>query len=93
MKKGFMSFVLVLTVLSFAALFAADKGESLTVSKCGTCHKTDKFCKHLGTKDAAGWAKVVDGMVKKGAKINDTEKKVIADYLAKLAKGAKPVCN
>jgi hypothetical protein len=93
MRKRLFSFILALSVLSVAALFAADKGESLTMSKCSTCHKTEKFCKHLGTKDAAGWAKVVDGMVKKGAKISADEKKIIAGYLAKLPKGAKPVCN
>ena len=93
MRKSFLSFVMAFIIISAVALFAADKGESLTVSKCSSCHKTEKFCKHLGTKDAAGWTKVIEGMIKKGAKINNDEKKVIADYLSKLAKGAKPVCK
>lgn len=93
MRNKYLYFSFVLTLLSAVSLYTADKAESLTMNKCGSCHKTGKFCKHLGTKDAAGWAKVVDGMVKKGAKINDDEKKTITGYLSKLSKGAKPVCN
>jgi len=32
-------------------------------------------------------------MIKKGAKINDQEKKTIAGYLAGLKAGAKPICK
>jgi len=93
MRKSFLSFIVALVVLLVGSLYSAGKGESLTVSKCGTCHKTGKFCSHLGTKDTAAWAKVIDRMVKKGAKVDNDEKKIIADYLSKLAKGSKPVCN
>lgn len=93
MRKSFLSFVIVLSFLAVAVASASDKGESLTAGKCSTCHKTAKFCKFLGVKNAAWWGKVVDGMIKKGAKINGDEKKIIVDYLAMQPKGSKPVCN
>jgi len=80
-------------VMAGAVLLAAETAEQLTVNKCGLCHGVDKLCKYLGKKDAAGWAKMVDSMIIKGAKVNDQEKKTIAEYLAGLKAGAKPMCK
>ncbi len=76
-----------------AVLIAANSTEQLVNAKCGTCHKLDKFCRDLGKYDNAGWSKVVDSMVKKGASINKSEKEALAAYLAGLKPGAKPVCK
>lgn len=73
--------------------FAAVTGEKLVLDRCNACHKVDKLCKHLGKKDAAEWTKMVENMIKKGATINDVEKKTIAQYLAGLKAGAKPICK
>lgn len=90
-NKIFLTFAAL--SMTGAILFAAGNTEQLVLDKCGSCHKVGKFCKHLGKKDAAQWTKVVENMIKKGAKINDEEKKTIATYLAGLKAGAKPICK
>jgi mono/diheme cytochrome c family protein len=85
--------VMLSLAVAGAVIAAAETAEQLTLNKCGSCHGVDKFCKHLGKKDAASWTKTVDAMIKKGAKINDQEKKTIAEYLAGLKAGAKPICK
>ena len=91
MKKIIILFIMV--SLAGGALLAAGAGEQLVMGKCGTCHMVEKLCTHLGKHDAAGWAMIVDGMVKKGAKINGGEKQGIAAYLAGLKGGEKPICK
>jgi hypothetical protein len=76
-----------------AILIAASSSEQLVNSKCGTCHKLDSLCKNLGKYDKAGWDKVVDSMLKKGALVNKSEKETISTYLAGLKPGSKPVCK
>lgn len=91
MNKIISLFVMV--SLAGASLLAAGTGERLVMGKCGTCHEAQKLCTHLGKHDAAGWAVIVDGMIKKGAKISDEEKQSIAAYLAGLKGGEKPICR
>jgi len=93
MKTKMYNAFAILFIGVVVSLFAADTGESLALNKCGACHKAEKLCKHIGTKDAAAWSKTTDYMIKKGAKITENEKKIIADYLAGLKKGDKPFCK
>ena len=87
-------FTIIVSLAMAGSLIAAvENAEQLTLNKCGACHKVEKFCKHLGKKDAAAWTKTVEAMIKKGAKINDQEKQTIATYLAGLKAGAKPICK
>ena len=76
-----------------AILIAASSSEQLVDGKCGTCHKLDKLCKNLGKYDKAGWNKVVDSMLIKGALVSKSEKETISTYLAGLNPGEKPVCK
>jgi hypothetical protein len=76
-----------------SVIMAAETAVQLTLNKCGLCHSVDKSCKHLGKKDTTAWTTVVEGMIKKGAKIDDQEKKIISTYLAGLKTGAKPICK
>ena len=61
---------------------AALDGKVLLEQRCTGCHSLDKA--KSGQRDLAGWQAVVDDMIKKGAKLNEDETKVLAEYLANL---------
>lgn len=59
-------------------------GKNNIVSQCNMCHSLDYISMHAKILDRAGWEKTVDKMIKvMGAPINETEKQMIIDYLAK----------
>lgn len=92
MRNRMLALMLSL-VAAGSIIVAAETGEQLTLNKCGSCHGVNKLCRHLARRDAAAWTKTVDRMIKKGAKVNDQEKKTLAEYLAGLKAGAKPICK
>lgn len=61
---------------------AALDGKTLLEERCTGCHSLEKA--KSGRRDLAGWQAVVDDMIKKGAKLNEDETKVLAEYLANL---------
>jgi cytochrome c5 len=61
---------------------AALDGKTLLEERCTGCHSLEKA--KSGQRDLAGWQAVVDDMIKKGAKLNADEAKVLAEYLANL---------
>jgi|GEM_PF-917825 len=61
---------------------AALDGKVLLEQRCTGCHSLDKA--KSGQRDQTGWQAVVDDMIKKGAKLNEDEAKVLAEYLANL---------
>jgi competence protein ComEA len=56
------------------------RGKDVTVKACGTCHETRRAASVRLT--AEGWAAVIDGMMKRGAKVSDEEFPIILDYLS-----------
>lgn len=63
-------------------------GKDVTVKACGTCHETRKAASIRLTRE--GWAAVIDGMIKRGAKVSDDEFPVILDYLSTHFLGEAP---
>jgi cytochrome c5 len=56
-------------------------GKALVQERCTLCHSTDRIYKHAKV-DRAHWAETVDAMIKKDAKLSDTERKAVIDHLA-----------
>ena len=46
-------------------------GKDVTVRACGTCHEASRAASVRLTKD--GWAEVIDGMMKRGARLSDDD--------------------
>jgi competence protein ComEA len=63
-------------------------GKEQTVKACGTCHETRRAASVRLTPE--GWAAVIDGMMKRGAKVSDEEFPIILDYLSTHFLGAAP---
>jgi hypothetical protein len=85
--------MLFLLLLFFAATATAGEsqiflkdgpGKSQVVAQCAMCHSLDYITLHATILDRAGWEKTVGKMIKvMGAPINDADKQIIIDYLAK----------
>jgi competence protein ComEA len=63
-------------------------GKDVTVKGCGTCHETRRAASVRLTRE--GWAAVIDGMMKRGAKVSDDEFSIILDYLSTHYLGEAP---
>ena len=55
-------------------------GKDVTVRACAPCHEARRAASVRLTRD--GWAAVIDGMQKRGAKVSEQEFPVVLDYLA-----------
>ncbi len=55
-------------------------GKDVTVKACAPCHEARRAASVRLTRD--GWAAVIDGMQKRGARISEQEFPVVLDYLA-----------
>jgi hypothetical protein len=102
MKKAFGIFVGLLVITGLIVLVSAPYSSAVSEQKnpadivmkaCSACHDTGKVCKNLGKKDKDAWLKAVNGMVRKGAAVDQTDIPLVADYLAGLEPGSKPVCK
>jgi hypothetical protein len=61
-----------------------DLGKEIIISQCSICHSADYITMHAKILDRSGWEKTVNKMINvMGAPINDTDKKIIIDYLVK----------
>jgi len=58
----------------------AAAGNTLLEARCTGCHDLERVQKKKD--DAEGWAKTVDRMRKKGAKLDDAERAAVVSYLA-----------
>jgi cytochrome c5 len=56
-------------------------GKAVLQARCTRCHGLDKIEKHAKV-DREHWAKTVDAMIKKGAKLTEEERSTLLDYLA-----------
>ncbi|TRW95242.1 cytochrome c [Candidatus Methylobacter oryzae] len=84
--------VLILLLSFFAATATAGEnqvflkerpGKSQVVAQCAICHSLDYITQHAKILDRAGWEKTVGKMINTmGAPVNDTDKRIIIDYLA-----------
>jgi cytochrome c5 len=54
-------------------------GQVLLETRCAVCHDLERVQKEKA--DRAGWEKIVDEMIGKGAKLDDAEKDPVLDYL------------
>jgi cytochrome c5 len=60
------------------------QGKNLVMSQCAMCHSLDYITMNATILDRAGWEKTVGKMIDvMGAPIDDTNKQVIVDYLAR----------
>lgn len=61
----------------------AGDGKDTVVSQCSVCHSLDYITMSTAIMDRVGWEKTVNKMIKViGAPIEDSDKKIIIDYLA-----------
>ena len=64
-------------------------GKDVTVQACGTCHEARRSASVRLTR--AGWAAVIDGMIKRGANVSDADFPVVLDYLSTHFLGEAPL--
>lgn len=58
-------------------------GKDKVLSQCSMCHSLDYITMNNAIMDRAGWEKTVNKMINvMGAPIEDSDKKLIIDYLA-----------
>lgn len=103
MKKSlWAASVIVIFVGAFAFATAAfpdtsagakKNPEEIVMNSCASCHGLDVTCTRLGKKDKARWERMIYGMAQRGAKIDQADIPVVAEYLAGLKAGSKPVCK
>ncbi len=55
-------------------------GKDVTVRSCGTCHEARRAASVRLTRE--GWAAVIEGMQKRGARVSEQEFPVILEYLS-----------
>jgi cytochrome c5 len=59
-------------------------GKNQVIAQCAMCHSLDYITMHATILDRAGWEKTVGKMINvMGAPIDDADKVIIIDYLAK----------
>jgi cytochrome c5 len=54
-------------------------GKVLLETRCTVCHNLERVQKKRA--DRAGWEKIVNHMIKKGAKLDDAEREAVMEYL------------
>ena len=54
-------------------------GKVLLEARCAVCHNLERVQKEKA--DRAGWEKIVDEMIGKGAKLDDAEREAVVGYL------------
>lgn len=57
----------------------ASEGQKLLNERCTSCHDLNKV--YNKKTDRSGWEKIINDMVKKGAKLDSSEKTILIDYL------------
>ncbi len=62
----------------------SDDPETLLQRRCTSCHGLKKVTRHKA--DRARWEKIIDNMIRRGAKLNDVEQLTLVEHLAKNAK-------
>ncbi len=55
-------------------------GEVLLEKRCAVCHDLERVKKEKAPR--SGWEKIVDGMIEKGAKLDDAEREAVVEHLA-----------
>jgi heterodisulfide reductase subunit B len=78
---------------SLAGMALAQDASQTVMSTCTKCHNPKRICSNLGVKDKAAWDVTVAKMVKNGAKLAESEKPAVVEWLAAQKAGAKPVCE
>jgi competence protein ComEA len=63
-------------------------GKDVMVRACGPCHEARRAASVRLTRD--GWAAVIDGMQKRGAKVSEEDFPIILDYLSTYFLGEAP---
>jgi len=56
----------------------AMQGKMLLEQRCTVCHSLDRV--NAMNTDQAGWDKIIDRMIQKGAKLNAEERQKVIDY-------------
>ena len=63
---------------------ASPEPEKLLQSRCTACHNLNRVYKKK--EDRTGWEKIIDRMIKRGTKLNDTERMKVVEFLSKKGK-------
>jgi hypothetical protein len=78
---------------SLTGLALAQDASQTVMSTCTKCHNAKRICAGLGVKDKAAWETTATKMIKKGAKLAESDKPAVVEWLAAQKAGAKPVCE
>jgi len=60
-------------------------GEQLVETRCGPCHSMTRIRRER--LDAAQWGTVIDDMVRRGAELDDDERRQVIEYLTTMDTG------
>ena len=64
-----------------AAILPPGEGQALATRICGQCHSVELLMRHRLTRRQ--WMAQIDTMISKGAKVDDDDFDVLADYLTR----------
>ncbi|BAT71495.1 conserved hypothetical protein [Thermosulfidibacter takaii ABI70S6] len=78
---GAMVALTVVFVASFGGFGGDSEGKALLRKRCVSCHGLDYV--ERAKKNKNGWRLTVERMIAKGTKLNEKEKEILIDYLAK----------
>lgn len=70
-----------------------DDPSAIVMTACTVCHSTERICGKLGEKDAGEWTRTIEWMKARGADVASEDIPALAQYLAGLEPGSRPVCR
>jgi cytochrome c553 len=70
-----------------------DSPPATVMTACTECHTTARICDNLGRKDRGEWTRTIERMASRGADVSPEDIPELAEYLANLKPGSKPVCK
>ncbi|ROQ92077.1 hypothetical protein [Desulfosoma caldarium] len=93
MMKSALAVMGCVAVLGLAMIWTPAKAQgnsearSLVQNRCTVCHNLTRVRNYIGKNDQKAWYDYVSRMQKNGARVTDTEKQIIVDYLTSLKSG------
>ena len=74
--------IMLLIFVACSPASSVSDGKTLLEKRCSTCHSTSKVTN--ATKTRAEWEQTVTRMIGKGARLSDSEKAELVNYLAEI---------
>ncbi len=84
---GIASAFFLLSALSLVEAEQHGEARVLVQERCTACHNLNRVKRKIGNYDSRAWDEYVVRMQKKGARVNDSERDIIVEFLSALESG------